>query len=170
MHAWINAVTNPLGLAGFALFLVFTFLGRRKKKPEWIPIAAYGMAVIALVGGVFIAYRQESRAPPANQQIGNIQQTSTGTSANVAGVQGPVTVSVTAPVAPPVTVAVPSSSFLTQEKVKSLLASGIGENLIIQAIRDQGIAFQMTPDLADSFRSMGASDTVIAALEKSTRR
>jgi hypothetical protein len=168
MNSWVQVVTHPLGLAGFALFLVFSFLGRMKKKPDWFPIGAYAMAILALVGGLFIAYRQESPSPvaAADQQIGSIQQTQIGTGANVADVKGPVTVTVTAPpVVPP-----PSPPSLTQDKVKSLLASGIGEALIVQAIREQGIAFQMTSELANSFRSLGASDAVIAALEKSTRR
>ena len=68
MNPWINVVTNPLGLGGFALFLVFSFVGSKKKKPDWLPIGAYVMAVVALVGGIFIAYRQENQSTAANER------------------------------------------------------------------------------------------------------
>ncbi len=166
MNSWVHVVTHPLGLAGFALFLVFSFLGRMKKKPDWFPIGAYAMALLALVGGLFIAYRQESHSPAgaADQQIGSIQQSINGTGSNVAGVKGPVEVNIGGPAA------TDRPAALTQDGVKSLLASGVGEAFLVQAIRAQGVTFQMTPELANSFRSLGASDAVIAALEKSTRR
>jgi hypothetical protein len=97
MDAWIKVVTSPLGLVGFALFLVFSFLGTRKKKPAWFPIGAYGMAVLALMGRILIAYLHEtqSKGDTAEQHIGTIQQGQSGTGANTAGVQGNVTTTIT---------------------------------------------------------------------------
>jgi len=112
MKDWIKVVTDPMGLAGFALFLVFTFLARKGKKPAWMSAWAYAMACTALVGGLVLGYfrvrenssphlpaaaSQPAPAPaPAttNQQaIGEINQQSTGNGAvNAAGVQGPMTV------------------------------------------------------------------------------
>lgn len=54
---WIDVVTNPLGLAGFALFLVFWFLSRRAKQQsyKWLPFVAVVMACFALIGGLLLA-------------------------------------------------------------------------------------------------------------------
>jgi hypothetical protein len=103
MEAWTKVVTSPLGLAGFALFLIFTFLGSKKRKPSWLPFGAYGMAAVALIGGLFLAYRgerqKEARAP--EQRIGTVQQSLSGTGANTAGVQGSVTTTIVGPVTQP---------------------------------------------------------------------
>ena len=104
-------LTNPIGLAGFAVFLVFGFLAKKGKKPQWLAIGAYVMALIALAGGLVLAYLRanpsasQTRAFPVgasptpissvvNQQnIGQIKQQSSGIGAiNTAGVQGQVTV------------------------------------------------------------------------------
>ena len=109
MKEWIKVVTDPMGLAGFALFLVFTFLARKGKKPAWLAAGAFAMACLALVGGLTLAYfrvrtnpspasttapstpSQPSPAPgTVNQQsIEKINQKSSGVGAvNAAGVQG----------------------------------------------------------------------------------
>ena len=109
MSDWTKVVTHPLGLAGFALFLVFGYLARAKQNAErrWLSPAALALAVIALAGGLLIAYKQIPKPspqpiqtiqiqPPAKQQTsGNVQQTSTGEgSPNLQGVQGDVTITV----------------------------------------------------------------------------
>lgn len=107
MKEWIKVVTDPMGLAGFALFLVFTVLSKKGKKPAWLAAGAFAMACVALVGGLTLAYyrvranpssttapstaSQPSPAPgTVNQQaIGEIKQESSGAGAvNAAGVQG----------------------------------------------------------------------------------
>ena len=109
MKEWIKVVTDPMGLAGFALFLVFTFLAKKGKKPAWLAAGAFGMACVALAGGLTLAYfrvrtnpnpasttapstaSQPASAPgTVNQQsIGEIKQKSSGAGAvNAAGVQG----------------------------------------------------------------------------------
>jgi hypothetical protein len=104
-------ITDPIGLAGFALFLVFRLVAKKGKKPQWLASGAYVMAFLALAGGITLAYFRiratASQTPPsstspsqppaastANQQnIGEIKQQSSGNAAvNAAGVQGPVTV------------------------------------------------------------------------------
>ncbi len=110
MKDWIQVVTDPMGLAGFALFLVFTIVAKRGKKASWLTTGAFAMACIALVGGLTLAYfriraapaptlpgtaRQPTPLPSSvnRQAIGEIKQESSGAGAvNAAGVQGRITV------------------------------------------------------------------------------
>ena len=109
MQDWTKVVTEPLGLAGFALFLVFGVLSRVKRHDErrWLGPLAIAMAVLALTGGLTLAYlkRPPQAAPqtisvPAAQatpktQTNLVDQKSTGAgSPNVQGVQGDVTINV----------------------------------------------------------------------------
>lgn len=111
MSEWSRVVTSPLGIAGFALFLVFGYLAKRKRLDErrWITPIAMLLAVAALAGGFVLAYVQtpnptltsprNSSLPvtaPSNSQLNKqVQQTSTGQgSPNVQGVQGDVTVTI----------------------------------------------------------------------------
>lgn len=109
MQDWTKVVTEPLGLAGFALFLVFGVLSRVKRDDErkWLGPLAMAMAVLALTGGLTLAYlkRPPQAAPqmtpaPAAQttsktQTNQVEQTSTGAgSPNVQGVNGDVTIDV----------------------------------------------------------------------------
>jgi hypothetical protein len=100
MDEWAKVVTQPLGLVGFGLFLVFGYLGTLKRQDErrWPSRVAFGLATLALVGGLAIAYVQTPKpAPPAQpkQQSHPTQQTSTGAgSPNVQGVDGDVTITV----------------------------------------------------------------------------
>ena len=90
---WISVVTQPLGLAGFALFLVFGYVAhtRKGKKPAWAASAAFLLATIALVGGLILGYQHVNSIKPTNvMQIGNVEQT-TQSGSNTAGVQGDVT-------------------------------------------------------------------------------
>ena len=105
MSDWTKVVTNPLGLAGFALFLVFAYLRvRGPKERRWLaPIAAF-LAIAALTGGLVLAYLQlpkpvltpaktnKQTQPP---QPCAAQQNSTGEgSPNIQCVQDDVTISV----------------------------------------------------------------------------
>ncbi len=68
---WIDIVTNPLGLVGFALFLVFIFLPKIVKTggSGWVPKAAYFMALLALLGGMTLSYQKEAaKSQPSNTQ------------------------------------------------------------------------------------------------------
>jgi len=71
MQEWTKVVTHPLGLAGFALFLVFSLLARAKRRDErrWIFPVSLVMAVFALVGGLSLAYRQGKNTPATVIQI-----------------------------------------------------------------------------------------------------
>jgi|ERR1017187_81681 hypothetical protein len=106
---WTKVVTDPLGLTGFALFLVFGYLAKVKRNDErrWLSPVAFAIATVALIGGLVVAYvkvpkpvppavQTSKPAVPTQQQTNQqVQQTSTGEgSPNVQGVQGPVTITV----------------------------------------------------------------------------
>ena len=59
---WIGVVTDPLGLAGFALFLVFSVLAaRRWGKPDAGLRAVFALLAVATVaGGLGLAYVRET--------------------------------------------------------------------------------------------------------------
>lgn len=107
MSEWTGVITNPLGLAGFALFLIFGQLARVKRSNErrWLAPAAAIIAIAALAGGLVLDYVQVTKqvSPSAQvnrptmtyQQTNTVQQTSSGNgSPNVQGVQGDVTITV----------------------------------------------------------------------------
>jgi hypothetical protein len=88
MHDWAKVVVQPLGLAGFALFLVFGFIARAKSgdRRRWLPPVAVAMACLALIGGLALAYLNTAAAPlsksaapatgqPAAPQVQSIQTT-----------------------------------------------------------------------------------------------
>jgi hypothetical protein len=173
MLPWIKVVTHPLGLIGFALFLVFSFLAknRQKKKPTWLPSVAFVMAFATLVGGFGLAYVQTGRPTPApasnEQKIGTIQQKSSGPStSNVAGVQGNVSVSI----APQNQDSRPEVEPLKEEDLIVLLGTKVTNERIVAEIEKRGVAFEMTPDRARALRSAGASQAVIDAIEKSRKK
>lgn len=68
MNEWAKVVTHPLGLAGFALFLVFSLLTAktRRKLPSWLAGAFVTMAFLTLGVGLVLAYR--FTGPPITQQ------------------------------------------------------------------------------------------------------
>lgn len=108
MSEWTKVVTDPLGLAGFALFLVFGLLAQLKRREErqWVARLAAGMAIVTLAGGMVLAYFKTARpavSPPQSssapvrpqQQMNQVQQTTTGPgSPAVQGVQGDVTITI----------------------------------------------------------------------------
>ena len=104
IESWINVVTTPLGLAGFALFLVFGLLAKMshtKGKP-WFPVAAVAMAFVALIGGIALSWVQieddqekstAATSTPATTQ--SIQITHGDNSPPVQNVEGDVTITIT---------------------------------------------------------------------------
>jgi hypothetical protein len=103
---WTKVVSNPLGLAGFALFLVFAYLAKVKSADErrWLSPAAVLVALAALLGGLLIAYAQIPKpalpaqtngASPSQQMPRRVEQISTGEgSPNIQGVQGNITLTI----------------------------------------------------------------------------
>lgn len=68
---WEKVVTDPLGIAGFALSLVFTLATRiisqkRKEQNRWLVPAVYSLAVVCVIGGFSLAWHRDSleKAPP----------------------------------------------------------------------------------------------------------
>lgn len=109
MSEWIKVVTHPLGLVGFVLFLIFGLLAKAKYRAErrWLYPAAVAFAMVALLGGLGLAYfqvrgsmpavqPQAVQAPsPSQQGPTQVQQTVTGAGGvAVEGVEGDLTITV----------------------------------------------------------------------------
>jgi hypothetical protein len=107
MSEWTKVVSQPIGLAGFGLSLVFGYLGKVKRLDErrWLSPVAVSLAAVALIGGLTLAYVQTpkqpiapiqtSNPPAAIQRTNQVQQSSSGDgSPNVQGNQGDVTITV----------------------------------------------------------------------------
>jgi hypothetical protein len=103
MSEWTKVVTDPLGLAGFALFLVFGYVAKVKQASErrWLAPLAVSAAIVTLAGGLTLSYFRTSTSAgqadkkPAPTQVNQVQQSSTGAgSSNVQGVNGDVTITV----------------------------------------------------------------------------
>lgn len=99
MAGWSELVTHPLGIAAFALVLLFSLLVK-VREPAWLRKIIVSMAVILATlvvgGGLFLAYKQESRekAQPTLYP-GKIEQRTTGdNSPPVAGVEGNVNIEI----------------------------------------------------------------------------
>jgi hypothetical protein len=68
MGEWTKVVTDTLGLAGFALFLVFGYLAKVKRSDErrWFSLPAVAVPVGVLAVGLALAYVRIPKpvAPP----------------------------------------------------------------------------------------------------------
>ena len=62
---WFDVITHPLGLAGFALFLVFFILSKKATTQErrWLIPVFTGLAFIALIGGLALSWSQRETHP-----------------------------------------------------------------------------------------------------------
>ncbi len=101
MKDWIKVVTEPLGLAGFALFLVFGLLARVKRADErrWLSPVAAAMAFVVLLGGLGLAlvqFQHKSAAQtPTPLPAQNINASTSGDGSPILqGVSGPVTLTI----------------------------------------------------------------------------
>jgi hypothetical protein len=160
---WIKVVTQPLGLSGFALFLAFSYIAKAKPRfsPHWLTSSAYIFALIALVGGLGLAYRDSAggKTVPPRQSASDIHQSAIGNSAtNVAGVQGNVSVVTTSGLSE-------GSPPLTLQEMKNLLAAKVDPPVILAEVQRRGIAFAMGPELRAQLRSAGANTDLISALD-----
>jgi hypothetical protein len=103
---WTKVVTDPVGLAGFALFLVHalvkTFAPKtRRDKNHWLLPAAFALSALCMFAGFGLAcWREFKRSevksqsaptPKKTLRIGKVDQ-KVNSGAAVAGVQGNVTV------------------------------------------------------------------------------
>jgi hypothetical protein len=107
---WEKVLTDPLGLAGFALFLIFgavtVVIKQRKPTNRWVVSAGVALAALSVLGGLTLAFLRKPlmpvtppnpTAPTNSMQVDKVEQ-KVGSGNAVAGVQGNVTV--TAPSAP----------------------------------------------------------------------
>jgi hypothetical protein len=99
VNDWSKAVIHPLGLAGFALFLVFGLMGKFgvQSSPSWLLPVCIAMAVLALFGGLLIARTgQLNKKPPSpspTTETYDIRQDTRGSeSPAIAGPKGSVTI------------------------------------------------------------------------------
>ena len=163
----MKAVTHPLGLAAFALFLVFTFLGRTRqfKRPTWLSPVAFVMAAAALVGGLILAYRaktsNDQHAP--SQTISAIHQSAVGSAnSNVAGVVGG-DVSVRVSATPTQT---DNGAALTEEGVIALVRTNPDDEQVIRTIESRGVSFKLSDDFTERLKHAGASAQVLDSIRK----
>lgn len=105
VSSWVNVVTDPLGLAGFALFLIFGLVAKvgSSKGQQWVAMAAVLMAVIALIGGMLLSLQSNKAvqqpvsvtSPVSQPESGEASQTTHGEqSPAVQNVDGSVTINI----------------------------------------------------------------------------
>lgn len=108
MNEWAKVVSHPLGLAGFALFLVFLIVGMATgSKERRVLTGIFLVAAFLCLGGGLVFYYIQSGPPagsprvpqspesPSHQENGPVQQRTNGpASPAIQGVQGDVTVNV----------------------------------------------------------------------------
>jgi hypothetical protein len=106
---WDKAVTDPIGLAGFALSLLFGVVAlvvkRRKPSSAWIVPTGLILATVCILGGLGLAWQRQAHSSPAphipsasaatptiqKMDLHDIHQ-NTNCGPAVAGVQGDVTI------------------------------------------------------------------------------
>lgn len=69
MGEWAKVVTQPLGLAGFAIFtfLIFFTWRRTSTQPIWVRASFVVMAFTALLGGLWLAHLNATSWPTAEE-------------------------------------------------------------------------------------------------------
>ena len=91
MTKWFSVVTDPLGLAGFAIFAITVFFAKTKavkSLDQWTRLGIVALGLVCAVGGVSIAILNASATDIASKGTfyGPITQSSSGCSnAIVAG-------------------------------------------------------------------------------------
>lgn len=106
---WAKVATEPLGLVGFGLFLVFGYLAKVKRQDErrWLSPVAMALAAIALIGGLGLAYLQVPKPQPSpdlvrnnnaqapnRQQTNQVKQSSSGAGSPNVQTDGDVTITI----------------------------------------------------------------------------
>ena len=99
MEKWVDAVTTPLGLAGFVIFLVFTYLTSKsvKTKPPWMVAVFVVLAITGVAGGIGLAFleKQAETGASADGIAPTITQETTGESSPaISNVEGDVTITI----------------------------------------------------------------------------
>lgn len=89
---FVKIIAQPLGLAGFALALVFGISGifakKQRARPNWLPAVAVTLAAVCLIGGMFLSYSSLKPQPPPIRPVPP-QQVSEGNTATTLGDCGP---------------------------------------------------------------------------------
>ena len=90
---WKDIILDPIGIAGFALFLVFTVLSRTKNSAErrWLAPTFVGLAFMCLVGGFTIAFITRANTAAKVTVGGSITVEAHDGSAAAGVTSGPVT-------------------------------------------------------------------------------
>lgn len=94
MKSWIDIIIHPLGLAGFALSIVFGLLAKRSSGSAypWLAPVAVAMAFITLLGGLGLAFQQAPRssAPSSESTLKPETQPPEAPSSSMARTPAPV--------------------------------------------------------------------------------
>lgn len=87
---WAKAATTPLGLAGFALALVFLYLRDAQAAPLWWPAASVALAFFCIAGGFSLAARSRPTLTGNGGAGGNARATGyrSGAEGGVGGIGG----------------------------------------------------------------------------------
>jgi len=107
MKSSIAAITNPISLCAYALFLVFSLLAKKwnaksdkSRDRRLFQLAAF-LAIVSLAGGLFLAWRQQSSSAAQATATTVVQGSSGNQSPNINSPgSGPVTVQI-GPAPPP---------------------------------------------------------------------
>ena len=99
MNAWIEVVRDPLGLAAFALALLFSLLGAYFKLRKSPSLVAFRMAcvaaIVAVAGGVTIGVLKATASAEQTLPTSRVEQTTEGSgSPAIANTQGDVNVTI----------------------------------------------------------------------------
>lgn len=91
-------VTHPLGLAGYALALVFGLISKLgpSDRVPWVAPAAVALAAVCIIGGLVLANGQVNKvkktSPPAASAAAVTQHTQGDQSPAISGTSGDVSV------------------------------------------------------------------------------
>jgi len=89
MSASVATITHPIALCAYVVAVVFGLLAKRwnsrSRRPQdrQLFYLAASVAILALAGGLFLAWRQSSRLRPAPQPAPVVQSSSGSQSPNI---------------------------------------------------------------------------------------
>lgn len=95
INNWIHVVVLPLGLAAFALYLLFEYLKSKGRKPKWLMHVACVLVATALIGGLLLHYfgaQEAANSPNQAVQPTSVKQETKGDQSPAISSQGDVSI------------------------------------------------------------------------------